>query len=131
MSQLIRRDAICTMAGGFAALLSGSQQADAKRSQNQNANPLAIVTGTLIPESTCERKVTGFIETGIAGGQPICSLVDQDPQNPMIMSVFAAPSQQQGRHGVEVTVCFFTKPTGHVTLNVLHVGTHLTNPQLS
>ncbi len=132
MTRIIRRDAICTLAGAAATLLWGPQTGHAALpSYSPGSGPsqqaaaqqqAAMVTGTLTAEHREGRRLSGFLETGVYGGQALCSLVQQDEQNPMIMSVFAAPSTLDHKAGVQVTICFFSEPVGDVQFSLLHIG---------
>jgi len=122
MSNIIRRDALCTLAGGVATMICGPSVAKAAAASATPDNQVTLATGTFTPSQADGRKLVGFLETGVEGGHAFCSLEQQSPENPMIMSVFAAPSQLGRKHGVKVTLCFFAEPRGEVTFNVLHVG---------
>jgi hypothetical protein len=124
MGQIIRRDAMTLLAGtgaGATLGLSGDRALTPEHRSTKIGTEAAMVQGTLTPAHRQGRKLTGFVETGIPGGQVLCSLVDQDHGNPAVQSVFAAPAQQNGRFGAKVTVSFFTEPLGHVTFSLLHV----------
>lgn len=123
MPKLIRRDAIRTLVGGTTTAFLGLGSSAHADSHHPDS---AIVQGTLTMENLHGRKMTGFLETGITNGHVLCTLVKQDPANPPVLSVFASPQQLAGMRGTEVTIVFFSEPTGDVTVNVLHVGDAVT-----
>ncbi|WP_166820789.1 hypothetical protein [Thalassoroseus pseudoceratinae] len=121
MTEIIRREAIATLAGtgALASLLGRPHTAGASTSERNST--VALVEGTLSTTHRKGRQLQGFIETGIRHGHVLCSLVRQDERNPAVQSVFAEPTQHEGRHGVAVKVSFFTEPVGELTVSLLHV----------
>jgi len=118
MSGLMRRDVIKSLGGGavLATLLGGGSSGAA---QSPGVTGGALVQGRLAPDGSGGRKLSGFLETGVANGVAVCSLVRQDPRNPEVLSVFATPGRREGRDGVKVTVSCFTPPVGEITVSVL------------
>ncbi|HEV7280713.1 MAG TPA: hypothetical protein VGN57_10975 [Pirellulaceae bacterium] len=118
MSRIVRREALMTIGGGgLAALLSAGTTA---RGEALGAGG-ALVQATLELSHREGRRLTGFVETGVAGGIALSSLVRQDPANPAVQSVFAEPAREGGRDGVRITVAFYSEPVGSISTALLHV----------
>ena len=121
MTNMIRREAIATLAstGALASMLGRPN--DVSASPEPSNSTAALVEGTLSAIHRVGRQLHGFIETGIHQGHVLCSLVRQDERNPVVQSVFAEPVRHEGKDGVAVTVSFFTEPVGDLTFSLLHV----------
>lgn len=82
MSQLIRREAICTLAGGVAALFGSTQIGQAASTDRPHDQQVVLATGTLTPDNVQGRKMVGFLETQVEGGQAFLSLVSRTQRTP-------------------------------------------------
>jgi hypothetical protein len=127
MTKIIRREALRGIGGGsFAALLGGTIANAAsmnglKPMIASNKTPDSVlINGCLTQDDADGRKLSGFIETGQQGGFAFCSLVRQDPSNPAVQCVFAAPESNGSMLGVRLTIEFYSDPKGSIEFNLLH-----------
>ncbi|MDA8744846.1 hypothetical protein N9N28_09470 [Rubripirellula amarantea] len=81
---------------------------------------------TLSPQHSPRDKRTNelreFVPTCVRSGHVFCTLTSQDPMNPAITSVYAAPAVRDGQPGAEITIHFLGQPQSDVRLSLLHVG---------
>lgn len=124
MLKMIRREALTRLAGtgaGVILSLAGNKTWASPSSSKEKDGGAILIQGTLNQTHMKGRSLIGFLETGISGGQTLCSLVRQDTRNPAVQSIFAMPIKQNNKFGIEVTITFFTEPVGDITFSLLHV----------
>ncbi|MCC9654221.1 hypothetical protein LOC70_00125 [Rhodopirellula sp. JC737] len=123
-----RREAVGTIitggVGGLAGMLA-NRQANAS-DQSKTVTDVFCSELTLAPDPTADRptenQLRKFVPTQVRSGHVFCTLTSQNSSNPAIVSVYAAPAEQRGQLGAEITINFLGQPSREVQLSLLHVG---------
>lgn len=127
-SGMKRREAVGTLltagVGGLAGFLANRpvQASDGSAS----VTDVFCSELTLSPQADSQDKKANllqeFVPTRVRSGHVFCTLTSQDPKNPAITSVYAAPVVRDGQPGAEITIHFLGQPQSDVHLSLLHVG---------
>ncbi|MEX1039763.1 MAG: hypothetical protein WDZ51_03980 [Pirellulaceae bacterium] len=121
MTTIARREALSTIFSASAGMLLGGRRNGEEQSSGPDGE-VALLRGTMNTSHCDGHRMTGFIETGVDGGLALCSLIDQDAENPAILSIFSEPCKRNGVLGAQITIVHFSDPVGEVAFSLLHIG---------
>ncbi|WP_040768307.1 hypothetical protein [Novipirellula maiorica] len=123
-----RREAVGTVLTAGVGGLAGFLASRPAQASDNSASVTDVFCSelTLSPQSSLQDKranqLREFVPTRVRSGHVFCTLTSQDPKNPAITSVYAAPSVRDGQPGAEITIHFLGQPQSDVQLSLLHVG---------
>ncbi|WP_237607228.1 hypothetical protein [Roseimaritima sediminicola] len=130
--EIKRRDVMGSMLGLGAGGLAGAVMAQTAQAADRGGGASVPSEGStpnvycgelrLSPGGTRTHQLRQFVRTNVCDGHVLCTLTEQDPNNPAITAVFAAAARRDGVWGAEITVHLLAPPRGDVQLSLLHIG---------